>query len=160
MNRKMKSCIKGLLMGCCGKPLPLSTAKKEPIAYSYNGVVMPAYPALDISRFPYNHMVEYPSGTRRVFATDRPGTFELYEEADGTSSYYVVFLYLAGDLIQYQYADYKENAWSQVELVDMSPLPNNSSMKTRYVFWSNHDIIDEKGNNIAIPASEPIPVYE
>ena len=30
MTGKMKSCVMGLMMGCCGKPLPIAS-KKEPV---------------------------------------------------------------------------------------------------------------------------------
>ena len=51
MNEKMRSSVMGLILGQFSSPLP--EVQKEPVAYLYNGVRLPALPEWDREKYPF-----------------------------------------------------------------------------------------------------------
>lgn len=139
MTGKMKSCVKGLMMGCCGKPLPLS-AKKEPVAWLYNGVRLPALPEWDREKYPYAVIGKVFMGTiDTLFYSASP------VQRNGTSRLVTV----ASPHYQVRC---EGNSWGNAtgHYYDASVL----------AMWSTHDIINTTDGAVFLAASEPVPVYE
>lgn len=137
MNGKMKSCVKGLMMGCCGTPRPLSTAKKEPVAWLYNGVRLPKLPEWDKETYPYAVLVEHNSATPYWLAV--------------STTAFVNNLGLCQVKGDCRVFPFKNDVWGEIETFSglSIPLP----------FWTNTDFLNRDGT-LYLAASEPIPVYE
>lgn len=166
MNGKMKSCVKGLLMGICGKPLPLAMAQKEPIAYSYNGVVLPKLPELAKKEYPYaviaignlegyvlflsKNPIKYMTTDGYVWGGERDdlvidGDFEKYDR-----------LTHEGELEELDY-------WQPALFPDSLAIYQGTYDTDKDVYipgfmWANHEVLE--GDIVRIAPSEPVPVYE
>ena len=157
MNRK--DFEEGLILGLVCPPLPkfleakevpdepiVPDEPKEPIAYSYNGVILPALPEWDRETYPYAVIFQYKTGGRIVFtATSIPITIGSAVCTGGASSDYTKL-----------WAEINEDsAWD--DLAEN----NNSIMGTASIkfLWSNYDVYNSSGT-LKLAASEPVPVYE
>ena len=130
----------GLALGLTGKPLPF---KREPVAFLYNGVKLPALPEWDREMYPFavigwdNSNGKYwlvcfteakmvsPTGTLSASRLTDPSTFLAYTP--------------------------KDSGWeeSSIILVALSE-----------TVWANHDVYESTNLSLYLPGSDPIPVYE
>ena len=143
MNGKMKSCVKGLMMGCCSRPFPLS-AKKEPVAYLYNGVRLPALPEWDKETYPYaliHH--EFSNDYYRLCLCDKPlkytnpyGTTTMVGNDTGTNR------------IGYQLEPY---GWESSDALLNYNIIDVFGRTVGEIVWSNYDIINEIINAVEVP---------
>lgn len=138
MTRKMRSYVKGLILSLCGKPLPL-TAKKEPVAYLYNGVRLPKLPEYDKSKYPYAVIYQYNSKCLFLVFERRPYCSNI-EKTAGTD--YRVFLY--GNRTSW----IKENdAFVDPRTVDDYKSGTDGHFSSGIVLiWTNFDLIDDNGD--------------
>ena len=155
MTRKMRSYVKGLILSLCGKPLPL-TAKKEPVAYLYNGVRLPKLPEWDRVAYPYAVISVYTKefsgsgiavGDYDLCLCKRPLTYNGKDITQGANDYYLVYRYSPGNA---------ESGWvydGEYDLEEVIYLDGSD------VTWANPDILHTDGT-VYLAASEPIPVYE
>ena len=143
MNSKMRSSVMGLILGQFSSPLPM--AQKEPVAYLYNGVRLPALPEWDREKYPYSYVgtamylniEEYRAYFAKKIHTKSAGAMMFIDAA------------LRYRLIDGQWVEHGAG----IPPVITSPL------------WSNVNIyydssVEEVGGTLYLSASEPIPVYE
>ena len=165
MTPKMKSCVKGLLMGCCGTPRPLVPAKKEPVAWLYNGVRLPALPEWDKETYPYA-VIGGPytkDGYDGVYYSFVASDYqpELYSENKNTVRFGIFSLVGSQRFCRSHMATTAElaeaviagtNEWRNVSRVSASHIDVENTI------WTNTDIMN--GMSLFMSASDPIPVYE
>lgn len=158
MTDKMKSFVKGLLLGMVGRPLPLPLVAESASLYLYgtqsdsgtiglrsgesvtlyDGAVLPALPEWDRETYPY--------------ALIKDGTY-LY----AFSSY--SYNYSDGPFIT---ANAPKKVWEleNAEWVELTNYVNTSVAGNAYfsnLVWSNLDILNEDGT-VYLAASDPVPV--
>jgi hypothetical protein len=158
MTEKMKSFVKGILLGLCGHPLP----QGEPVAYLYNGVRLPKLPEWDKEAYPYAYidfhsiymedLNEYPAfqapyvNCCYIFS-EKPYVYYDPNHVSGHPIYHIQnklpYLVTATDPIT--------GEWR--EIVSATENPNRSAD------WANYDVTADDGTIIQA-ASEPVPVYE
>lgn len=147
MNRKMKSCVKGLLMGCCGKPMPL-VCKKEPVAWLFNGVRLP-----DISGVWDGKYYADPIPYGAIFLCD-DSIFPYRFVASNAPFVHVDSGFSASATLYVDYVVLNNEKWfktaATTELGDIGILD---------CVWSSYDILNTDGS-IYLATSDPIPVYE
>lgn len=123
--------------------------KREPIAYLYNGVRLPALPEWDRETYPFAVIVKYDDD---IVATQ----------------YYLAFYATQADYdADYAYAT---KFWVQpcVKYLTRGTYQEWESMTQDYVYatseevliWANHDILYKGSTEVCRAASDPIPVYE
>lgn len=136
--RRLKSLINGLL---CGLVTP-GRLGRTPVAYSYNGVVLPKLPEWDREKYPYAVISAVGLVSFMVSSSQR------YIDDDGK------YLHSAAD-----------NSWIMWRLENNEWVLHNSGTSTAgstsgsYPTWSNYDIANADGT-IYLADSEPVPVYE
>jgi hypothetical protein len=146
MTDKMKSFVKGILLGLFGHPLPQG---KEPVAYLYNGVRLPKLPEWDETAYPYavicymtayEAIYDYPIYLAKVSNTE----FWSYDGEIGVQ----------GDL----YCVTDENgAWGEWQ---------EGGAHTSDLLWANHDVHyagapeEEMGRTLFLEETNPVPVGE
>ena len=170
MKDKMKSFVKGILLGIVGKPLPISQGK-EPVAYLYNGVRLPKLPKWDKAQFPYAVIAyDIENAKYDLYCDAVPMSHITYstsatEEVDFTGKkvegYY---------MWQTLYSTLADGKWSEPAYGDYGGFQiNYLGTALANVVWANHDIptyLYVKGTGrtptgkLCIAASEPVPVYE
>ena len=141
-------------------PFYILEEEPEPIAYSYNGTILPplpdydkeTYPSLAISKFNDDsacwlvicqHQLTYAPGF--VY----PHRYEIVQPPNEQNNYY-------GDtFLRYSKKPNKDN-W---EPLSTSNLATVIDLVNASVIWSNMDILNEDGS-VYFKATEPIPVYE
>lgn len=135
MTDKMRSFAAGVIMGLCGKALPIPGSKREPVAYLYNGVRLPGLPEWDRETYPYAVIVQNNlSGDYFLMADDE--TFAA--NADGDTIRPITGVAYA----------IENGEWvSSVGRINCKAI------------WANHDILNPDGS-VYLAASEPVPVYE
>lgn len=147
-----------------GKPItdPLSFAMgwqlgqrlrmRELIGYSYNGVVLPALPEWDKSKYPYAFI--FPSVLFgivsaidfRIYVSSKPIHYNgSYMESDETVS-------LGYATVKTSDALWGELSYTENESFKLSTIGS-------YITWANYDIQNSDGS-VFLAASEPVPVYE
>ena len=143
MNSKMRSSVMGLILGQFSSPLP--EVQKEPVAYLYNGVELPALPERDKQTYPYAYIVHGDSTYKIRFCSVPLVAVNLAQILSNTSSYHgeyeINYKLENGERVDETYAG---GCWA---------------------VWSNTDIyykdsLSDVGGTLAMVASEPIPVYE
>lgn len=122
---------------------------KTPIAYSYNGIILPPLPEWDKETYPYA-VVVYDTNKVRVVVASVP--FVARE-----TEYSWVTVYSNAD--GYFCSWYGTNDNLKQIINDMATSNLSLSVYEHYDSWSNHDICFNNGS-VFIPASEPIPIYE
>lgn len=133
----LKGFLTGYALGLAGKPLPF--AKKTPIAYSYNGTVLPGLPEWDRESYPY----------AGIFLMGDGSTYRLYCSASpmygGASINYIrqpAIYYICDG-----------NSWGE-------PTEQTTTVQSPAI-WANHDVTyTEGGDSVYLSASDPIPIYE
>ena len=142
MTEKDKDFLEGLAISAACHVLPVRKVFREPIAYSYNGVILPKLP-------------EWDNATKQ-YATI------LSHVADGVKEYWLKFsttqqtVVSGGGAAVWLGCDYilQDGVWVE-----------DSAGGGGTVVWANHDVyysnsVEEVGGTIYLAASEPIPVYE
>jgi hypothetical protein len=109
--------------------------KKQPIAYSYNGVILPALPEWDREMYPYA-VIGLLDGVYHL--TYHYTTFAVYD--DGT-------YYIPG------------SGTSAYALTDGEWVFTHLWLKSLTAVWANYDMQTD-GGTLVLAASEPTPVYE
>ena len=125
-------------MGLCIPERPVR--KKVPIAYSYNGTILPKLPEWDRSVYPYAVMFE--SGSLWVM-DGKP--YMKYSNTNAEYANYEVYTVENGTYI-------------------LSNSGNNVNVNSEPI-WSNtdiyyHDGVADVGGTLFLKASDPVPVYE
>lgn len=131
----------------------VSKESVEPIAYSYNGTVLPPLPNWDKTAYPYVYMQTTGSTETpyMLFVYSRP--FDTYKTSNeriyvsGTFSVARIWYNYNGDG---EWGGYKEH-------IDHNDSSLFSSMNLASLVWSNTDV-PAKDGTIYLSASEPIPV--
>jgi len=128
----------------------LRSARKEPVAYLYNGVRLPAIPS-EIAAYLYV-VIQYSSpGTSYVFGfSQKPTT---YETVWNLTEKVVVTGVPEGVEFGMAYKSSSGDKWN----VHSNPGPHESRLDK--TLWANYDVLDLDGS-VYIAASEPIPFYE
>ena len=167
MTDKMRSFLKGLAMGLCGKPLEFAPGK-EPVAYLYNGVRLPKLPEWDKEKYPYAVLERYiyPTDGTEVLVdkttltcSPAPFTYEAQYDSDVIASRPT-----AGDTAAYMecHIDHLqgETNWGEKKVYNLSYMEAPFISIHPLPYWTNSDIIRNDGNGVWLAASEPVPVYE
>ena len=147
MNRLMRSFVKGLILGCCGKLLQI-VRKTDPVAYLYNGVQLPQLPYWDKETYPYAFIRATSSGAYYVWCGSDPAGIKVGSGLVATGLQLSVF----APCIFWQLV---ENGW----LFRAKKIEVSGSFSPEQLAWSNYDILNEDGT-VYLAASDPIPVYE
>jgi hypothetical protein len=135
MTEKMKSFVKGILLGLCGHPLPQG---KEPVAYLYNGVRLPKLPE---SELPYAVITVGEDTAVLMFRSEPPTLVPTFNFLSPT------FVNKDEPTFSYQLAGGSE--WVE----------HDGYIANQYADWTNTDIFKDDGS-VYLTASEPVPVYE
>lgn len=143
MNEKMRSCVMGLILGQFSSPLP--EVQKEPVAYLYNGVRLPALPEWDREKYPYAYV-----GTTTYRGTEE---YRAYFAKEIHTKYASAMIFI--------------DAARRYRLIDGQWVKHGGTISPVITspLWSNVDIyydssVEEVGGTLYLSASEPIPVYE
>lgn len=136
-----KSFEEGIILALVSPPVP--HVVKKPIAYSYNGVILPALPEWNREMYITKHLL-FGSPIYRVFLVSQP----YYATAtDGNYS------------IGYQTGDKRYKAEESEWVYETTYEHSGLWAGLAEVIWANFDVLDESGE-VALAKSEPIPVYE
>ena len=145
------SFLAGLALGLCGKPLPF--VQKEPVAYLYNGVRLPALPEWDKTTYPYALLRHFHGGNASTY------WLELFSVAPAfyADSYGIIaFRYVSQAKIQYKLAD---GEW--VHNWTGTTSGGSYSLEDNAIIWTNFDIKNTDSGSVYYPKSpDPVPVYE
>jgi hypothetical protein len=109
----------------------------EPIAYSYNGTVLPPLPEWDKTAYPYAVL----DGNLDFYASSAPMTSNV--------GFFETVTYVA----PYLYADFST---ADMAFKDLESRQTDGTSRDG-VCWSNHTVLDNNGN-VRCEASDPIPV--
>lgn len=125
--------------------------ERQPIAYSYNGVILPALPEWDREAYPYIMMADMSkSGVHDAIY------LYMLSSADGRITD-------PSNLLGYRYDGEISCYISVYEKTAPHDGWSRPSKKFTYAFgvpfWSNFDVLNADGS-VYLAASEPIPVYE
>lgn len=165
MTEKDKDFLEGLAISAACHVLPVRKVFREPIAYSYNGVILPKLPEWDRERYPYAFIFNQ-SNCAVLRCTNVPVHLEFtreYIEENNVSTPIVVandgetFVLLSygttknGELVAGQEAE----EWTIYVNGDSS----NGMRINIPILWSNYGLCYSDGE-IHSAASEPIPIYE
>ena len=161
------SFLSGLTMGLCGKGVPGITAsdtftrgyllgaelrskrKPVPVAYSYNGTVLPELPEWDRETYPYATIKSkvFEDGSFGVALVISNKELNVSSKGLGSDS-----LSNDGVLARYELAD-DADSWNQT----------NNSHSSYPVIWANYDVyymdtVEDVGGTLYLSATAPIPV--
>lgn len=148
-KRDLRSHVLGIVLALIQKALSPIKAK-QPTAYLYNGVKLPALPEWDREMYPY--AVLFQVGITKqyalYFAKD-----EFYRNTESKYTIipagvgYVLYRYASGDALEWSFNEEKtDGASGDLDLLASS-------------HWANYDFKNDDGT-VYVPASNPIPVYE
>jgi hypothetical protein len=173
MTEKMKSFVKGILLGLCGHPLPQgepTPPQGEPVAYLYNGVRLPKLPEWDKTAYPYAVIYTYHGESEkqnpvyRLVLSDTPFSI-VYRTIAFTGATYDALKWVGNYTAKWKIATW--DYW------DVDGYGADGSIfavddETDAVVWANTDICyanDYSGDEtiagtVYLAASEPVPVYE
>ena len=151
MTGKMKSCIKGLLMGCCGTSRPLVPAKKEPVAWLYNGVRLPGIDAVYTQEVQKTHPYAYMYLDKNTsFHTLVVSRTPIYYHPDSPFGIYLQFAspirYILNGSV-WEFVNDDGSVWVYTKDIDGFE-------------WTSTDIYNYEGDVFYLAASEPVPIYE
>lgn len=153
----IKGFLTGLAMALCSPARGLP--KREPVAFLYNGVQLPALPEWDKGTYPHCYI-------------------EGYINADGNWMYYLAattsecavhfnsskdadYVYCLDDIQMYAcvFNTGDDNpAWGSFIELDFSA--GNPIFPASQAIWADYDLINTDDNSVYLAASDPIPVYE
>ena len=144
-----KSFEEGIILALVSPPIP-HVVRKQPIAYSYNGVILPKLPEWDKTVYPYaviGKVSNYPDVYILVMGENAP----TYSSDTGKVT---IAMSSTAKPLQVAKCASPYSAWGGV--ADWSY--HMCDFWTDF-YWTNTDILDEDGT-VYMAASEPIPVYE
>lgn len=147
MNELMRSCAMGLILSLFSSPLP--EVQKEPVAYLYNGVILPALPEWDRETYPYL-VIDYFSGD----------AYACHEVPTAQKTFMPTIKLQAPYLHSKLYTDYAQTHEYWQEWVEMQEDGSFSRMAT-YVL-SSCDILYESDGSVyasASPILTPTPMH-
>lgn len=141
MTEKDKDFLEGLAISAACHVLPVRKVFREPIAYSYNGVILPALPEWDRERYPYAFIAHSAERYIYFFVLDEP---TYHEGSDGV--WYI-------SAVSHSVTDYEDPS-------EWRPGSGNTIDRAcTGLMWSNFDMLSWTGS-VLLEASEPTPVYE
>ena len=165
---KRKDFETGIILGLSLPPVP--QIPREPIAYSYNGTILPKLPEWDRSVYPFAVL------TKRSMLSQTEWKVSIYREMfaihDANHGVDAFSLLVAGDDYLTATLGYTATEWPALSTTSFTG--NNTadndgtdvSYKQRlcdydsdYVRWSNHSFNGPNGEEWIV-ASDPVPVYE
>ena len=123
---------------------PVLTEEPEPIAYSYNGVVLPPLPEWDKETYPYAFINASIGKVLKV--SKEPALYGPYKPVGGASLIY--------------WGANKTSVLSNGVWGSFGEESDSSNSASTSKIWSNHDIINTEDGSVYLAASEPVPVYE
>ena len=129
----------------CGKSYTDNYKERLPVAYSYNGVELPALPEYDTTAYPYAFIFTNSSGTTYLYYSN--------QQFHGYSS----VMDLVRNLAACTLGTYKisNGAW----IVGTAPQEYAANeVATNIPFWANYDVLDVR-EQLWCAASEPVPIY-
>ena len=147
MNELMRSSVMGLILGQFSSPLPIS--QKQPVAYLYNGVRLPALPEWDREMYPFA-FIRYDSSGESATYLYCVESFE-YSETPGIAGMGWGLIVPATSLI----CKLENGSWGTFGNHNVF----GQGVYDYLIHWTNFDMLAKDGS-IYIAASEPIPVYE
>ena len=140
----------GYLMGLCAPPLKLPS--KQPTAYSYNGVVLPALP--EVPEGYENLYLYYWNKTAPVIvllASSKPFHYEGGKVCCASSFVYYESAYSANEPYFHDFnGAFNNDAYEDTDL----------GVSTKTVFWTNTKMQNLDDGTVYLEKTEPIPVYE
>lgn len=160
----LRSWLAGYVLGVSGRELTLQEANTEPklIGYSYNGTRLPPLPDLDeetLETYPYVFIVKtaYENHPYHIYFNTVP-----FEPHSGGNDGFIYALSKITTMQYAIYAGYDEWTYSKTSSANgynggTSSVGNVVSLKS--IIWSNYDIY-RSTDDIYLPASTPVPVYE
>lgn len=171
MTEKDKDFLEGLAISAACHVLPARKVFREPIAYSYNGVILPKLPEWDREAYPYAVIYNRFMGINilHVSSSKWIGTgepFFAYDEPFGEKTvnespclrFEIKYEYEGNRVIEY-WGDTDADLLTQLgQMVDTDG-DGFVDRGAESAYWSNHDIIGADGT-VLIAASDPIPIYE
>lgn len=159
MTEKDKDFLEGLAISVACHVLPVRKVFREPIAYSYNGVILPKLPEWDREAYPYafiRAVADYGLYELYVFKAEpswfRTFPFALYGVEDGNT--YLKASHYVGHS---EYWDYSAPILGQSALTEKTS--NGYIQTVEEIVWANFKVLNKDGL-LCLEASEPIPVYE
>ena len=150
MTEKDKDFLEGLAISAACHVLPARKVFREPIAYSYNGVILPKLPEWDREMYPYMCMTTNSSNSVvNLHMSSEPVVY------DGKLNVTMIrTAYVPKPRLFVSWTE-NNNAWGEIA-------EGNTDYNIYYsnpLIWTNTDIIKSNGS-VYLAASEPIPVYE
>lgn len=130
------------------------TQEKQPIAYLYNGVQLPALPEWDKETYPYAHIAFTDSRYFVYIFSQPPTTWKRTDYFPTTNTYEVngmksgiwnAAIHDPGQNIWYDFGEPNDNQYGWNKLTN--------------IVWANYDVLYADGSAY-LEASDPIPVYE
>lgn len=143
MTEKDKDFLEGLSISVACHVLPVRKVFREPISYSYNGVILPALPEWDREMYITEHKV-FGKPFYKLHLTSDP-----YYAIASDGKYCIG--HRIGD-VQYEA---EESEW----VYEMTYEQNGVFAVLTSVIWANFDVKDESDTAVLLK-SDPIPVYE
>ena len=138
--------------------------KKEPVAYRYNGVILPKLPKRDMEEYPYAYIITNDDG--RYLLVLQPTYLESYlNTSSGKIQVWENYIPSWEDykaktgqgIATREYYTPVNGAWVFVESKSYTADVAPDSTLSNYV-WTNYNIADEDGT-VRLPASNPVPEY-
>ena len=154
----LRSWLTGFALGFSGKPLPLSTGK-TPIAYSYNGTVLPKLPEWDREQYPYAYIDYYDStgNSYSFFVTSKPlrwyaGGFVIGFPLNDPDALASVF--------RWRYRPAYADGWYETGESDNAGIYYGGVWTNTDIYYPDDYSDETLAGTLFLAASEPVPVYE
>lgn len=152
--KDIRSWRTGFELGLAGFAYPYAKPR-EPTAYLYNGVRLPALPEWDRVKYPYAFIYKRYSPVSRAYVCDLvalPEVAYAYMSSGGWAVY-------VGDVDRLGWrviADSAGNFSTEWQLLETAW---NGYVAPPGLTWANFGVLNEDGT-VYLAASEPVPVYE
>lgn len=142
----------GFELGLAGFSFPYSKPRRKPTAYLYNGIRLPALPEWDREKYPYAAIGKW-LDVYQLYLSTVPLT---YRNAvpniwyfDATENGEALVYQTTTDTMIWEEQTRKEFTAGQAVYVTVGE-PH----------WADYDIYHYTSGNVALAASDPVPVYE
>lgn len=151
----IRSWVEGRNQALLGNPLRKTA--KQPIAYSYNGVVLPGLPEWDREMYPYAAITDVNLWRRPHHLMICTAPFSVFTNDDTTITF-ISGTEEDAPLLRYEYNS-ENNSWEVFNPTSTDKTWGPSSSYEPPI-WTNADIISRDDGTLYLAASDPIPVYE
>lgn len=134
------------------------TQEKQPIAYLYNGIRLPALPEWDKETYPYAVIITSTDvESYRLYVSDKP---VIYRRKDNLTALALSASCKLGrsGIVYQNYPSMDDAKWSNPYITSISGATEWFDYASSYV-WANYDVLWDDGS-VSLTASDPIPVYE